>query len=340
MTTLTPLTTVPAPTRAAGTIRTFPALATLAYLAVVCAITLSPPAGVGALRWRLTRWLHGVTAPFGVTPSGDQIEAWANVAMFVPLGVLLALSVRRAGTLVALVGGLAVSVLVELIQFQLPGRVPDAGDVLANTLGAVVGGVAVAIGTGLGIGALVLLLGLLLAGGVWLVSSPVRLPGAGAFPSTIAATGAQDGLVGDEPLSPYDDASPAIANLEPGLRVAVQDAARAAADDGVELVVTSGWRSARYQQSLLDAAVARYGSREEAARFVLPPERSRHVTGQAVDIGRTDASSWLQQHGADYGLCQTYANERWHFELAVEPGGACPPPLRDASGVAPAHELD
>ena len=32
-----------------------------------------------------------------------------------------------------------------------------------------------------------------------------------------------------------------------------------------------------------------------------------------------------------YGLCQIFANERWHFELATEPGGACPPMYPDSS---------
>jgi D-alanyl-D-alanine carboxypeptidase len=62
------------------------------------------------------------------------------------------------------------------------------------------------------------------------------------------------------------------------------------------------------------------------------PELSAHVTGDAVDIGPTDADSWLSQHGADYGLCQIYANEMWHFELATEPGGTCPAQLPDSAG--------
>nr|RZI36672.1 hypothetical protein BJQ95_00888 [Cryobacterium sp. SO1] len=49
-------------------------------------------------------------------------------------------------------------------------------------------------------------------------------------------------------------------------------------------------------------------------------------------IGRTDADSWLSQHGADYGLCQIYANEMWHFEFATEPGGDCPEQLPNAAG--------
>jgi len=142
----------------------------------------------------------------------------------------------------------------------------------------------------------------------------------------------EDGYIEDgESVSPFADELPAIAQLEPELRAAMQDAARAAIADGYEFVVTNGWRSAAYQQSLLDAAIAEYGSADEARRYVASPETSKHVTGEAVDIGRTDANSWLSQHGADYGLCQTYANEMWHFELATTPGGECPAQLSDAS---------
>ena len=62
------------------------------------------------------------------------------------------------------------------------------------------------------------------------------------------------------------------------------------------------------------------------------PERSTHVRGLAVDVGPTDAAYWLIQHGAEYGLCQIYANEIWHFERVVRPGGTCPPLLPDATG--------
>jgi D-alanyl-D-alanine carboxypeptidase len=143
--------------------------------------------------------------------------------------------------------------------------------------------------------------------------------------------GADDGYIETgEAVSPFDDDLPAIAQLEPELRSAMQDAARDAIADGVTFVVTSGWRSAAYQQSLLDAAVQEYGSEEAAGEFVLSPEKSQHVTGNAVDIGYTDADSWLSQHGSDYGLCQTYSNEMWHFELATSPGGECPPQLSNA----------
>ncbi|MGY1770061.1 M15 family metallopeptidase [Blastococcus sp. SYSU D00813] len=140
----------------------------------------------------------------------------------------------------------------------------------------------------------------------------------------------QDGYVPHgAAVSPFADV-PAVTRLEPDLRAALQAAARAAAEDGVDLYVTSGWRSAAYQQALFDAAVAEHGSVEDARAFVLRPEESEHVTGRAVDIGPPAATSWMQQHGAGFGLCQTYGNEPWHHELATTPGTACPPPLADA----------
>lgn len=125
---------------------------------------------------------------------------------------------------------------------------------------------------------------------------------------------------------------PAIARLDRGLRTALAAATKAARSDGIELRVTSGWRSRGHQQRLFDAAVERYRSVEEARRMVAEPDRSAHVHGDAVDIGPTDAAYWMQRHGARFGLCQTFANEVWHYELRVEPGGYCPSPAGDASG--------
>ena len=61
-----------------------------------------------------------------------------------------------------------------------------------------------------------------------------------------------------------------------------------------------------------------------ARDFVATPERSSHVTGDGIDIGPMGAQFWLIEHGSRYGICQTYANELWHFELATEPRGVCP----------------
>lgn len=150
-------------------------------------------------------------------------------------------------------------------------------------------------------------------------------------PTSSGSTGVAGGDVPGGAAT-LDDDIPAITRLDPALAAAVRQAATDAAADDIDFWVTSGWRSPAFQQSLLDQAVEEYGSLEEARRFVSTPELSEHVSGNAVDIGPTEGSYWLIQHGTDYGLCQVYANEIWHFELLTEPGGTCPALLEDSSG--------
>jgi hypothetical protein len=133
-----------------------------------------------------------------------------------------------------------------------------------------------------------------------------------------------------EPVPVFDDETPAVANLDPALLAALRQAAKDAADDGVEFRVNGGWRSPEYQNQLRREAVSRYGSETEAARWVATPATSAHVLGNAVDIGPGEAKAWLSEHGARYGLCQIYRNEPWHYELrpdAIEHG--CPPMYPD-----------
>jgi LAS superfamily LD-carboxypeptidase LdcB len=132
----------------------------------------------------------------------------------------------------------------------------------------------------------------------------------------------------------FDDRYPGVTNLHPGLLQALRKAATGAARDGVELHVNSGWRSPEYQNELLEKAVATYGSEKEAARWVATADTSPHVSGDAVDIGPSDAAAWLSEHGAAYGLCQIYGNEPWHYELRRQAIGqgcpaAYPDPTRD-----------
>ncbi|MFG1793131.1 M15 family metallopeptidase [Nocardia sp. NPDC049149] len=128
----------------------------------------------------------------------------------------------------------------------------------------------------------------------------------------------------------FDDRSPSVINLDADLLEALRSAATDAAADGVEFVVNSGWRSPEYQAQLLREAVSKYGSAQEAARWVAAPTASAHVSGQAVDIGPTVAAAWLSTHGAEYGLCQIYANEPWHYELRPEAAEhGCPTPYAD-----------
>jgi hypothetical protein len=141
--------------------------------------------------------------------------------------------------------------------------------------------------------------------------------------------GEADGAIPDG-TTVFDDHVPGVARLEPALLAALRRAGTDARRDGIELDVDSGWRSSAYQDRLLHDAVARYGSADEAARWVAPPQRSEHVSGNAVDLAHADATRWLAQRGAAYGLCQVYENEPWHFELRPEAAQhGCPPEYAD-----------
>ena len=147
--------------------------------------------------------------------------------------------------------------------------------------------------------------------------------------ATDGAAGEADGVVPDG-VTVFNDEFPAVTKLDPGLLDALRRAAKDAARNDVQFYVNSGWRSAKYQQQLLDEAIAKYGSEEAAARWVATPTTSAHVLGEAVDIGHSDATTWLSKHGAAYGLCQIYRNESWHYELrpaAADHG--CPPMYAD-----------
>jgi zinc D-Ala-D-Ala carboxypeptidase len=166
----------------------------------------------------------------------------------------------------------------------------------------------------------------------WTAASPVGVPRSehpGLRSEHRGALGEADGAVPDG-TTVFDDGVPGVAKLDPSLLAALRQAATQAAHDGVEFFVDSGWRSPEYQEQLLQQAVSKYGSEEEAARWVATPDTSPHVSGDAVDVGHSDTTAWLSEHGAKYGLCQVYGNEPWHYELrpeAIDHG--CPPTYAD-----------
>ncbi len=172
---------------------------------------------------------------------------------------------------------------------------------------------------------------LLLAACTALTTTTVRAEGTSKARSLFSPSDAAK--LRDSQVDPFDDNHPAISNLDPQLRAALQQAAAAAKQNGVkDFWVTSGWRSEDYQQELLDSAVAKYGSRAEASKWVASPDDSSHVTGNAVDVGPTNAADWLSRKGQRFGLCQVYANELWHYELLTSPGRRCPAMRPSAAG--------
>ena len=110
----------------------------------------------------------------------------------------------------------------------------------------------------------------------------------------------------------------------------------AAKEFGIELSIDSGYRSPEKQNYLYQRAIKTYKSADEAIKWVLPSDLSRHPWGLALDVNLNhdkSGASWLEANGATFGLCRVYVNEWWHFEPLTAPGGICPPLLPDASQV-------
>lgn len=113
---------------------------TAAYLLVVAWITLNPFPPDPHRNGLLTALL----ALFAETPlltwvTYDVVEFSANILLFVPMGALLTLLLGREHWWLALALGVVATLVIEFVQLFLPARFSDPRDLLANTLGTIVG---------------------------------------------------------------------------------------------------------------------------------------------------------------------------------------------------------
>jgi glycopeptide antibiotics resistance protein len=116
---------------------------TVLYLGVVGWITLGPqPTGLvhGSGIWQLLALVREHPSLSWITYS--LLEFTANVAMFLPVGVLLLLLMGRRGWWAAILAGGLLSVAIEAAQLFIPGRVSDVRDLESNSIGTVLGVVA------------------------------------------------------------------------------------------------------------------------------------------------------------------------------------------------------
>ena len=110
---------------------------TAVYLLAVAWITLNPFPGDP----HRNTLLEGLLAAFAATPllawiDYDVVEFTANILLFVPMGVLLAVLLGPGRRWLAVSLGIAASLTIEFVQLFEPARVSDARDIVANSLGA------------------------------------------------------------------------------------------------------------------------------------------------------------------------------------------------------------
>ena len=83
----------------------------------------------------------------------------------------------------------------------------------------------------------------------------------------------------------------------------------AAKKDGVNITITSGFRSRAEQEKLY--AAYKNGTGNLAAK----PGTSNHESGDALDLGPPSAYAWLKQNAGQFGFKNKIASEPWHWSL-------------------------
>lgn len=131
-----------------------------------------------------------------------------------------------------------------------------------------------------------------------------------APPADPDATGPEGGAACPSDPGYYDESTEGLQADLAAAWVAIVEEATAA---GVALCLNDGKRSRAQQQAQYDTYAAQYGP-EVADQLVLPPDRSAHVLGVAVDVQPAAAHNWLERTDGRAGFCRTYDNEPWHFE--------------------------
>ncbi len=121
--------------------------------------------------------------------------------------------------------------------------------------------------------------------------------------------------------------------LTPETAASWQEIQTAARDDGITLMIVSGFRSIEYQASLIRKKINSGQSVSEILSVNAAPGYSEHHTGCAVDIASpgsrplteefesSEAFHWLEKNAAKFGFSMSYPRdnrqgfiyEPWHW---------------------------
>ena len=129
----------------------------------------------------------------------------------------------------------------------------------------------------------------------------------------VAAGGGYDG-----PLA-YRQGKP----MRPDVALAFDRMERAAREDGVTLLVASGYRTDA-EQAVLFAA-------NPNPNEVAPAGQSLHRNGTELDLGPPSAHGWLALHATRFHFIQRYPNEPWHYGYTLNPRSSPRPAAGDGA---------
>jgi hypothetical protein len=99
--------------------------------------------------------------------------------------------------------------------------------------------------------------------------------------------------------------------MRPDVAAAFDRMAAAAGDDGIALLVVSGFRSDAEQAALFAA--------HPDPTWVAPPGHSLHRCATELDLGPDAAYAWLAANAGRFGFVQRYSWEPWHYGFEAGP---------------------
>jgi D-alanyl-D-alanine carboxypeptidase/Transglycosylase SLT domain len=99
--------------------------------------------------------------------------------------------------------------------------------------------------------------------------------------------------------------------MRPDVALAFDRMERAAREDGVTLLVSSGYRS--------DAEQAVLWRLNPDPKWVAPPGTSLHRNGTELDLGPPSAYGWLARNAPRFHFIQRYPHEPWHYGYTLNP---------------------
>jgi soluble lytic murein transglycosylase-like protein len=102
--------------------------------------------------------------------------------------------------------------------------------------------------------------------------------------------------------------------MRPDVALAFDRMAAAAHAAGVDLVITSAYRT--------DAEQARLFAQHPDPRMVAPPGKSLHRLGTELDLAPPSAFAWLAANAGRFHFVQRYSWEPWHWGFTLSPGSA------------------